>query len=146
VRLPISCSDKDYILQRIDINPTTGCWVWRLSVNTNGYGDCTVRQVRCRAHRFAYRAWRGDPGAVDLDHLCRNRRCCNPDHLEPVSHLENMRRGEYRLREACPRGHAYTKDNLCADKRGWRKCLTCDRENQKRKRTRKSGGQDAHAD
>lgn len=78
-----------------------GCWVWMGGVNRKGYGQFGVLTaegvVGYRAHRLAYELEVGaiPPGMV-LDHLCRNRRCVNPDHLEPVSDSENVRRGKDR--------------------------------------------------
>ena len=70
-----------------------GCWEWQGALN-DGYGivgrDGTTRRV----HRVVYEALVGPiPNGMDLDHLCRNRRCCNVLHLEPVTRRENLARG-----------------------------------------------------
>src|ERR1019366_4519713 len=73
--------------------PNTGCWLWTGGLNRGGYGQfmtppCTV------AHRVAYELFVGPiPEGLQLDHLCRVRSCVNPQHLEPVSQQENIRRG-----------------------------------------------------
>lgn len=75
-----------------------GCWEWQGELNRNGYGRVWVNGRRLMAHRVAYQLLVGDiePGLV-LDHLCRNRRCCNPEHLEPVTVRENTLRGDAKL-------------------------------------------------
>lgn len=68
-----------------------GCWIWKGYVAKHGYGY----QGRVPAHRAVYIEHRGViPPGLDLDHLCRVRACVNPDHLEPVTRAENLRRGK----------------------------------------------------
>lgn len=73
---------------------TTACWIWQLSFFPNGYGQVTDgNRSKTTAHRALYQELRGPvPRDLQLDHLCRQRDCVNPDHLEPVTHLENCRR------------------------------------------------------
>lgn len=74
----------------------TPCWVWQLSITPNGYGQHAKPGGRgtTSAHRVYYEQERGPvPAGLDLDHLCRVRACVNPDHLEPVTRSENLRRG-----------------------------------------------------
>ena len=71
-----------------------GCWLWTKSIDYGGYGRIGQRGVNARAHRVSYEHFVGPiPDGLSLDHLCRNRRCVNPDHLEPVTGSENTRRG-----------------------------------------------------
>lgn len=71
-------------------DPQTGCWLWQYSVSPQGY----ARWGKTYAHRRVYEQLRGPiPAGLSLDHLCRVPRCVNPDHLEPVTHAENVRRG-----------------------------------------------------
>lgn len=92
-----------------------GCWNWKLRVTDDGYGLITHKvngKLRVvGAHRFSYEATLGPiPFGLTLDHLCRNRRCVNPSHLEPVTNYENWRRGNSPAainarRTHCHRGH-----------------------------------------
>lgn len=84
-----------------------GCWTWTAATDRDGYGKFTDHSNgrRMHAHRFAYELLVGEvPEGLELDHLCRNRACVRPDHLEPVTHLENVRRSRAMLqaREVTP--------------------------------------------
>lgn len=79
--------------QRPELGP---CWVWTASLGKDGYGHIHNRGAEPQtmsAHRAAYIIEVGPiPDGLELDHLCLNQRCVNPKHLEPVTHLVNMRR------------------------------------------------------
>lgn len=111
---------KAIIADRVRVDG--GCWVWTRGT-LKGYGILRVNGRNVRAHRLAFFAWRHDT-RLDLDHLCRNRSCCNPDHLEPVTHAENVRRGE-RRQEVCKRGHDLSEARMDPD--GERACRQCER-------------------
>jgi hypothetical protein len=108
------------------VRPTGFCWEWTGPRTWNGYGEFTANCRRQRAHRVSYETLIGPiPKGLVLDHLCRNKLCVNPDHLDPVTIGENVRRGfEIRSTNECPQGHEMTPDNVYMDA-GLRKCRTC---------------------
>ena len=73
---------------------SSGCWEWVGRTGKDGYGSVGAARNSRLAHRVSYEWWMGDiPDGLEIDHLCRNRACVRPDHLEPVTHMENVRRG-----------------------------------------------------
>lgn len=113
----------------------SGCWLWTGALASNGYGSVGYAARIHSAHGLAYRLLVGDvPDGLQLDHLCRERRCCNPVHLEPVTPAENMRRARA-LITACPKGHVYDEANTRI-RNGQRSCKECDRERTRRWRQR----------
>lgn len=109
----------------------SGCWEWTASRNRAGYGQLRNPGSTQLAHRIGWELLVGTlTPARELDHLCRNRACVNPDHLEEVEHRDNMRRspdigGWQRRKSVCKRGHALTGDNLYVTPDGRRQCRTC---------------------
>jgi hypothetical protein len=109
------------------------CWPWVGAITPAGYGHFYWGGRSSSAHRFAYELIVGPiPAGLHVDHLCRNRRCVNPHHLEPVTIRENLLRGEtMTARRAaathCPRGHEYTPLNTYRSKRNQRSCVVCRR-------------------
>lgn len=112
----------------------SGCWEFTGEVAWNGYGMLSEQGRRRVTHRIAYELWVGPiPEGLQLDHLCRNRACFNPDHLEPVTRQENIRRGVgipviNAAKTHCPKGHPYNEANTRVTKLNQRKCRECDRE------------------
>jgi len=108
-----------------------GCWTWRGSGNGLGYGRLSVDGKPTYAHRYAYTLFVAPiPSGKSIDHLCGNRSCVNPAHLEPVTHRENVRRGggfpgTNARKTHCHLGHALEGDNMVADRHGNRACRTC---------------------
>lgn len=108
-----------------------GCWVWAGMHSDRGYGAFMAEGKRYMAHRVAYALTFGDPSPeMDVDHLCRNRGCCNPAHLEAVTHRENLLRGNgfagrNSRKNHCAQGHEFTPENTGLNARGYRQCQTC---------------------
>lgn len=127
----------DRFLGRITIQ-SCGCWEWQGFLD-NGYGFFWVNGRNIRPQRFSFIHFtRTDiPKGFDLDHLCRNRSCVNPDHLEIVTRRENLQRGSPRyLYGTCWRGHLLDESNIYwrKDRPGRWNCLQCRRESRARRK------------
>ncbi len=115
--------------------PNTGCWIWLGHINKKGYGNVTSGW----AHRVSFTLFRGPiPNGLEIDHKCRLRCCVNPQHLEAVTHLANVRRGQQANQTHCKRAHEFSESNTYIDSRGMRSCRTCRRDAITRFRERKA--------
>jgi len=119
--------------------PVDGCWLWPKGKHSGGYG-LLYRSVKkgdkytastTYVHRFAYENLVGPiPEGMTIDHLCRNRACCNPKHLEVVTNKENILRGlgaaaVHARQTHCVWGHEFTQDNTYVRANGGRQCNIC---------------------
>jgi hypothetical protein len=128
-------------LQKISVSKNA-CWNWVGARNSDGYGIIIINYKQVRVHRFIYEYYHGQicPD-LQIDHLCRNRICANPDHLEQVTTQENTRRGMVgkhnkhskgenhyqRKKTHCIHGHEFTEENTSNRKDGTRACKSCHR-------------------
>lgn len=133
------------LARRLETDAATGCINWTGPVTRQGYGRIGLGGRdggHTQAHRLAYETAKGPiPEGLVIDHLCRNRRCCNPDHLEAVTSRENTRRGSSSagrewLRSHCDSGHELTPENTRLERNGQRRCRTCARDYQRARRAR----------
>lgn len=133
------------LMDKVEIDPNSGCWLWSGSTIRNGYGEINRGrngEGKVLAHRASYEIHVGlIPAGLDLDHKCRTRSCVNPLHLEPVTRQENLLRGvgpeKMRARFAtmthCKNGHEFTPENTRwgmqhSGKHRQRTCRACARE------------------
>lgn len=128
---------------KIVVGEPGDCWEWLGYRDKKGYGHYVYwvgkKQSGGTAHRVSYELLRGDiPETYTIDHLCRNRACVNPFHLEAVPHVVNVRRGtggaKNREKTHCVRGHPLSGDNVRVSRRtrgvhSWlqRSCRACQR-------------------
>ena len=115
----------------------TGCWEWNGCCGKDGYGQFWDGKRLVKAHRFSYEYFNGItiPDGLESDHLCRNRKCVNPNHIEPVTRSENIRRGvrvpnqnlgaRQKAKTHCPKGHPYDNINTYLTPTGKRDCRIC---------------------
>ena len=129
------------------VTKTDGCWLWTGALNTDGYGVVWIdeKSRAGRAHRVVYELLVGPiPPHTGLDHLCRNRACVRPDHLEPVSTRVNVLRGVgitavNSSKTACVNGHPFTLENTYPQRGSDRACRTCRAAAQRRYMARERG-------
>lgn len=129
---------------RIDLSNPDGCWPWLRGCDSNGYGHVGVHGDVYLTHRLAYELLVGPiPAGLTIDHICRNRPCCNPYHMEPVTRGENRRRAPISGRAAvhaakthCDNGHEFTVENtqlyVRPGKAATRVCRACASEKNRR--------------
>ena len=137
-------SDAQSIRERFDakvqIDPATGCHEWTAYIGSGGYGRFKIDGSMRLAHRVSYILANGPVrDDLEIDHLCRNRSCVNPAHLEPVTKRENQVRSPHSIithmvgRTQCPQGHS----NYAVRCDGARICKTCVAAQNRRRRAAK---------
>lgn len=144
LKVSLTKKEKNRILSKISIDLKTNCWNWTGSCNSGGYGHTTFKSKCESVHRLIY-AWLVKPiprnkgrNIPQLDHLCKNIKCCNPKHLELVSFKENILRGDspsakHARQTHCKNGHKlpdkpnyFRKNGRSAE----RICLICRKEHE----------------
>lgn len=135
-------SDMMRFFDKIKVNDS-GCWEWQGHLNNRGYGQFSYRGKSIGAHRFMYELQHDIKltTKTQIDHLCKNRICVNPDHFEVVNNRANTLRGMgptaiNARREECVNGHPFDEENTyIRPDNGHRQCKACVRERSKIKLT-----------
>lgn len=133
---------EERLLHYRKIDELTGCWNWQASFHSQGYGQLMVGGSKQLVHRLSYTCFVGELDAeLEIDHVCENKRCFNPQHLEQVTSGENTRRAmdhvweEIRNNPFCPNAHKYTEANTILRGKG-RVCRECTHQSNRRARLR----------
>lgn len=131
--------------------PETGCWIWMGGCTSGGYGTYYIKNKPWYVHRLSYMWFIGPISkGLEIDHICRVRCCCNPNHLEAVTSAENTRRGKLyevtaarhaitRARPVCKYGHPYTPENEYLRPDGRHECKICQIQQQRDRRAARRG-------
>ena len=131
--------NKELFLSKVIIDENTNCWNWVAHCHPNGYGQFHIERYPYYAHRVSFVLYKGPLESTDtrvVDHICKNTRCVNPDHLDLITQSENVKRGKNRLvaqmraasKVHCKYGHAYTVANTWIRIKGsskYRQCREC---------------------
>lgn len=130
--------NHERFFSKIKVDVQTECWEWQASKSRDGYGGFTIgkngQNGLYKAHRVAFNIFVGViPEGKVIDHKCRNRKCCNPEHLEVVTPTQNTLenslsfQAENAVKTHCPQGHEYIGENLKYYPNGGRYCRLCHR-------------------
>jgi len=115
------------ILSKVEI--CGDCWLWTQPLKADGYAKVRFHGKEWLAHRLVKHLLTSEtvPNGLELDHLCKVRHCVNPDHLEPVTHKENVARSHHanKGKTHCSKGHEFTFDNTYKRPDGRRNCRQC---------------------
>lgn len=141
--------EGDLFWGKVRLPDENGCLIWTAWSNNKGYGTFSRGGKTRYAHRVAYEMLVGPiPEGLELDHLCRVPLCVRPDHLEPVTHAENVRRGNagkatgalMKAKTHCKHGHEFTPENTLLASTGARACRACRRIREANRRERNNHG------
>lgn len=121
----------DRFMEKIVVDPETGCWNWQAQLSRAGYGRFQTGDGMVEAHRWAYEHFVGPrtPGR-HIHHTCENKRCANPDHLKEVTPRENLHASDTPNRRNaakthCLHGHPFDEGNTYVSATGKRWCKKC---------------------
>lgn len=131
-------SKVNRFFEKLYIEQNTGCWIWTAQKNKFGYSLFRgFKSISQSGHIFSYKFFKGGiPEGLELDHLCKNRSCVNPNHLEPVTHFINLERANHwsiknKNKTHCIRGHEFNQENTYL-LNGLRRCRVCKKLSRKR--------------
>jgi len=121
----------ELFLEKINISDN-GCWEWQGCYSPNGYGFIRINGKNIKTHRFIYEHYCGELITnIEIHHKCENRKCCNPTHLESLSHKEHSQKHSV---THCKSGHEFTPESTYIRPDGNRTCRTCNANNGKQYR------------
>lgn len=130
-------SVEDRFWEKVDRRLDDECWPWLASLTNSGYGSMMLDDKPEGAHRISYELLRQEiPEGMVIDHLCGNRWCVNPWHMDVVTQSENIRRSKpdrdinprsRSPKKECRNGHEFTPENTRIDPDGYQRCKTCER-------------------
>lgn len=119
----------DSVIKQVTYEPNTGCWLWSGALNSSGYGSVTFQGKTWRVHRLIHTYIVGEPiVAFELHHICAQKSCCNPSHLEKLTKAQHSAIGYRSKLTHCPAGHPYSGDNLLMWSDKHRRCKICQEE------------------
>lgn len=125
-------NDHERFFSKIKVNIITNCWEWTASINKSGYGKFHIINSDYFAHRVSYSLFKNDLTTdLVIDHICRNRKCVNPDHLRVVDVYINITENSLsgaaknKIKTHCLRGHEFTPENTIRYKKLGRNCRSC---------------------
>lgn len=125
---------QDRFFKWVILIPFHECWEW-VGSSYNGYGKFNTGKKKIKwAHRISYEIFKGKvPKNLHIDHVCKNRSCVNPNHLEAVTQkINNIRAWTIHRKRYCPSGHEFTKENTDFSQK-WRRCKECHRIDSKKR-------------